>query len=539
VWNTGSLPQQAGLAGHALGDLFGVGSYIGQRGMQDTGALVTRAHLLGATWVREELTASLIHASPDGPYDWSLHDRAVDAERRAGLHVLGLLDYSNTRGLGDPGTMPHADMPRLASDFAAFAYAAARHFRGRVRYWEVWNEPNIATFWHPQPDAADYALLLTAAYTAIKRADPAARVVLAGTSGVDLTFIRAVAAQTKAFDVVAVHPYRGIPETDLVQQVEALKALGKPVWFTEIGWPAGAGCAVCTDLGDQAAFLVRFYALAAATGVQRIFWYDLRDDRFGAAPEETHFGLLRRDFSGKPAARAYAFLATTLHSGTFQHAYSLGQDGVYALSFGDRARPIAVIWNTGTAVQTVRLPWKAPMAVAVSLTGDPLGEAWVSGGTVSWPAQADGRPVYLLAALPRRTVPAFLPLSPPVPARAVVPGKTGRVGKPGAARTEKPATPTSTAIPTPTRTSPPAPPTATVTPTPTRTPVVTEPSGTPVATSTPAPTATTTLPAPTPTAPPTAVVPTPTAPPLPTPTPTSPPAALGTATPVPTDTAAP
>src|SRR5206468_3560442 len=166
--------------------------------------MVGRTRQLGAKWVREEFTASILHAGTSDPYRWSVYDRTVNRERRAGLNVLGLIDYNNSWRYSDHGTMPHGGMRQLISDFARYARDVARHFRGRIRYWEIWNEPDLEAFWHPTPNASDYAALVTAASSAIKQVDRHAKIVLAGTSGVDLDFIRAVTAHTHSFDVVAV-----------------------------------------------------------------------------------------------------------------------------------------------------------------------------------------------------------------------------------------------------------------------------------------------------------------------------------------------
>ena len=249
-----------------MGDIFGVGTFVTQRSWPISHLIVGRARELGTKWVREEFTASRLHAGTSTRYWWSDYDRIVNQERQGGLQILGLLDYSNTWTFHDHGTMPHHDIRRLASDFARYAYDVVRHFRGRIRYWEIWNEPNVDTFWHPSPDADDYALLLNAAGSAVKRADRRSQVVLAGTSGIDLRFIRSVAARTHRFDVVAVHPYRGLPEPSFLKQVKALRRLHKPIWFSEIGWPAGDGCASCYGEVEQARYLVRFYAARGGGG---------------------------------------------------------------------------------------------------------------------------------------------------------------------------------------------------------------------------------------------------------------------------------
>jgi Glycosyl hydrolase family 53 len=413
---------------HSVGDIFGVGSFVTQRSWTISPLVVGRARQLGTKWVREEFTASRLHARTSGRYWWTDYDRIVNQERQAGLQVLGLLDYNNTWMYHDHGTMPHRDMRRLVSDFARYAYDVARHFRGRVSDWEIWNEPNVDTFWHPTPDASDYATLLTAAGSAVKRADRRAKVVLAGTSGIDLGFIRAVAAHTHSFDVVAVHPYRSLPEPSFLKQVKALRGLHKPIWFSEIGWPAGDGCDICYGQVEQARYLVRFYSLAAAAGIQRVFWYDLRDDPHSASNPEAHFGLLRRDLSGKPAFAAYAYLSRLLDGSRYIGADWLGQHGLYTFRFRRGDTNISVLWNASDKTRQLKLKWDHPEADFITSSGEVLAQLAPDAGHVTVTAPRGGEPFYLVDRLPGYRVPAlgallhFAP-PPPPPTPRPTPGK--------------------------------------------------------------------------------------------------------------------
>ena len=86
-------------------------------------------------------------------------------------------------------------MPRRVADFGAFARALAARYSGRfdgypfVRFWTVWNEPNLQLFLTPQFDRsgrsvapANYAKLYAAAYAWIKAGNPRALVGMGETS---------------------------------------------------------------------------------------------------------------------------------------------------------------------------------------------------------------------------------------------------------------------------------------------------------------------------------------------------------------------
>jgi hypothetical protein len=71
----------------------------------------------------------------------------------------------------------------LARAYATFAGAAAARYSARgVHAYEIWNEPNNASFWAPRADGARYAGLLKAASASIRRADANATIVTGGMS---------------------------------------------------------------------------------------------------------------------------------------------------------------------------------------------------------------------------------------------------------------------------------------------------------------------------------------------------------------------
>ncbi|HLZ83440.1 MAG TPA: hypothetical protein VKQ54_07715 [Caulobacteraceae bacterium] len=96
---------------------------------------------------------------------------------------------------------------------------------------------------------------------------------------------------------------------------------GKPMMFTEFGYhtlvgkPARAGHWQGVDEERQAAMLINGWLDAAATGVGRVYVYQLLDgqsDRPGNPNQENHFGLFRLDGSPKPAATAFRTLISLL-----------------------------------------------------------------------------------------------------------------------------------------------------------------------------------------------------------------------------------
>jgi hypothetical protein len=121
----------------------------------------------GFVWLRHTFPWAQIEPE-EGVYDWAAWDRLVDEATARGLRLIVVLD----RAPGWAGTPPPP------ASFAAFAGAVAARYGNRVDYYQVWHNPNLADGWGAEPNPAAYAQLLQGAATAIRAADPGARVLL-------------------------------------------------------------------------------------------------------------------------------------------------------------------------------------------------------------------------------------------------------------------------------------------------------------------------------------------------------------------------
>ncbi len=275
----------------------------------------------------------------------------VEDTVKAGIEPLLILDYGNP--FYDDGNAPVSK--DAVEAFSKYCEFMTRTLRGKVKYWEVWNEPNIS-FWKPKPNANDYANLLKAAYKACKKGNRDCLVIGACTSGIDLDFIEAILKQgcAKFMDAISVHPYcyPDSPEhanisSKLVQLRELMDKNGmknKPIWITEIGWPTHQGTTGVTP-EIQAAMLVRAYIEAIASGVEKIFWYWLGNDGPDPAYNEHHFGLRFADGSPKPAFLAYKTMTMLIGKAEFIQALWMGE-GIRAYLFRKESSDILTLWST-------------------------------------------------------------------------------------------------------------------------------------------------------------------------------------------------
>jgi hypothetical protein len=194
------------------------------------------------------------------PTDFAATDRLVRATAERGLELLPVVLYSPPWDSLRPEsvTAPPSDPLPFARYVGALArrYGPAGEFWAEnpalppmpVRDWQMWNEPNIRHYW-PQPFARAYVKLLRAAHIELNRADPAARLVLAGLTNDSWNALVNIykAGGRRYFDVVALHPYtkhvRGLVKILAFVRygMRRFHDAQKPIIVSELSWPSAAG----------------------------------------------------------------------------------------------------------------------------------------------------------------------------------------------------------------------------------------------------------------------------------------------------------
>ena len=134
----------------------------------------------GFGWVKVGFGWRDIEGAAKGAFDWSRTDLIVQLANEIELDMVVRIDHQ-PQWAG--GNFPVNGPPDNYQDLADFLYAVASRYEGRIRAYEVWNEPNLAREWGGQlPDPGRYVELLRLSYAAIKRGDPNAMVISAGLS---------------------------------------------------------------------------------------------------------------------------------------------------------------------------------------------------------------------------------------------------------------------------------------------------------------------------------------------------------------------
>jgi hypothetical protein len=109
-----------------------------------------------------------------GTWNWNNYDRVVNAIRGAGAEPLVCLGYGNGE-MSIPSGMPRWSQDSFFPDpvqFAAYAQEWVHHFQGKVKYWEILNEPYQLYFWTDSSKLAKYCTFWNIVATAMRAEDP-------------------------------------------------------------------------------------------------------------------------------------------------------------------------------------------------------------------------------------------------------------------------------------------------------------------------------------------------------------------------------
>jgi len=245
-------------------------------------------------------------------FDWTRLDQYVKLAHAHNTEVTLVLAGTPAWAAADPAHTTYLDPPNVDAYKAYLTAVMNRYkafdpdntgqpYRGIANY-QVWNEPNIKTFWTGTPQ--QMADLVRAAWEVRQAVDPGAKII-APSMVTRLTYEvkwiksfyqlstggkkvwRYIDAMTYSFYPVDKLPNGQLagPE-DMMTLVKTVKAalaqVGVPrtipVWNSEVNYGLLTGSqahdptpAIPASL--QAAYVLRTYLLSAAAGVPRVFWY--------------------------------------------------------------------------------------------------------------------------------------------------------------------------------------------------------------------------------------------------------------------------
>ncbi len=325
-----------------------------------------------------------------GVYDWAELDRDVGEAQTHHTQVLFTLGQTPTWASSRPDEAAvygkgFAAPPTDIRDWRDFVRAVATRYRGRIRAYEVWNEPDQREFYTGTP--AQLVALERATAEVVHGADPAALVLspaVAGGDGVaQLTFLDdyLAAGGGRSADVLAYHGYNDPAEND-IEAVRSFRSLvrahglaGKPIWDTETGTDLST-----TSEADTAAFVARDLVLGWALGLRRVFLYAY-DGSFTGLDAPTADPRRRDPGRLGPSGVAYAQVESWM---TGARMLSCASDGrgtwTCALQRAGGARAW-IVWNTmGTRSLAVPAAWRIARLRTLAGVSEAVGTGSVTVG---------------------------------------------------------------------------------------------------------------------------------------------------------------
>jgi len=324
---------------------------------------------------RTDLAWKLVQPDHDR-WDFARSDWFVDQAQKHNVEVLFILGYIPRWASSTPdkpcgvGAGQCAE-PRDLKEWRNYLTTVAEHYKGKVHYYELWNEPNLAQYY--SGSVPGMVRMAQVASEALKEVDPSIQLISPSPTGVGGgvrwldSFLRAGGG--KYVDIIGYHFYvhPGPPEGVLryVQQVRSVMASNgvgdKPLWSTEIGWGG-------VSLGDfwQAAYVARAEVLLRAGGVDRSFWY-----AWGVQNQSVR--LAKEDgTTPSEAGKAFQVLQDWMIGGVLNSCTSanipepkMSSHGLWTCELHKDGKLDRIIWSAG-----VNSPFDIPAGWKVKQIGD-------------------------------------------------------------------------------------------------------------------------------------------------------------------------
>lgn len=360
--------------------------------------------MLGIHWSRDHDASDIGHwnvREPErGKFVWA--DEEVDRIRRYGIELLPCLEQVPPWQGKSPWSFP-----RSLAAWRRYVRKTVEHYRGRVRYWYIWNEGWGVT-------GEQYGRLVTEAYNAAHTADPDARIVFEYSTWQGVSYLEAAksAGAAEHTDIIATHLVTGnqwrLPDEPgrgwtLSYNIARLlseygtMAQGRPLWMTEGGlfhdaWKSDiildavdtpysrvgspeVACEPWMTAEDATRFIPRYYVTWRACGGDKWFYYW---SPYVPAPDNPNsFVFFECDGSLHPMAVANAVMARQLDGSCFVRTIDFGDVNLKCHVFEQFGEGVAVLWWQGGGVRRVSLPNLQAGARRVDMMGNPslLGEA--------------------------------------------------------------------------------------------------------------------------------------------------------------------
>jgi Glycosyl hydrolases family 39 len=322
-----------------------------------------------------------------GEWHFELLDHLVSMAEQHKVEVLLPLALSPTWASARPNEksgygLGNAAEPKNLDDWRNYVRTVATRYKGRVRDYEIWNEPNLPIFY--TGDVRHLVDLTCEASKVLKSVSPENRVIspsaTSGLKGVEWMDRFLTSGGAKCIDAVGFHLYTMDAPEAVLPIISALRttmnrdgAGDKQIWDTESGWKilnhreqsnANPIPGPVHNDDEASSYIARAYLVQWAAGVRRYFFY---------AWDNKVMGLTEMDgVTVKSPAAAYERIYHWM-VGAVMTSCRENPDGTWVVELARPDQPTAwIVWNPSRQARwSPPIPSKTQSAIDVTGKSSP------------------------------------------------------------------------------------------------------------------------------------------------------------------------
>ncbi|OHD27696.1 MAG: hypothetical protein A2086_12135 [Spirochaetes bacterium GWD1_27_9] len=295
-------------------------------------------------------------------WDFSKLDKIVEYAEKNNIEILMTLGqtpgWASTKknvfypyGRKDILTSP----PQNIEDWKNYITILGQRYKGKIKYWEVWNEPDSLFFY--SGTIKELVNLTKEANVILKKIDVENKIVSPSVTGwifygFALGWLDLYLEGVKDYiDIIGFHYYTFEicqPET-LIEYLSLLKNIlkkykisDKPFWNTEGSFFFSNKENV--DQKKAISFMVRNYLIQKSFGVDRFYWY--------ALDNEPYIGgmISKKSYQVLPLGKAYQFLEDLIIGGSVTKLEQISLD-LWVCEISKNSQKLRVLWSTSGKIK--------------------------------------------------------------------------------------------------------------------------------------------------------------------------------------------
>lgn len=293
------------------------------------------------------------------------YDEFIQKYKNNHIRPYIMLLYSNKLYSNEENINNH----EVKDAYSKWAAECAKRYKNNHIIWEIYNEPNLETFWKPQVNSAyHYTNVVKKVAPLIKKNDPTATVVapaLSGLGDVSLPWMEETFRQgiLNYIDAISVHPYRDSNPESVIEDYYKLKELiskytkkDMPIISSEWGYSnvikkeSESNSHTVSNELEQAQYISRMILINQYQNIKYSIVYEWKDDGQNRYSIEHNFGLYKyNQKTPKKAGLALEILIKTLGDYKFIERIDTGRNEDYLFKYLNREGQTAyAFWTTNS-----------------------------------------------------------------------------------------------------------------------------------------------------------------------------------------------